>query len=212
MLTVLPTRATRSGLPDLRVWGVAALLLLVLAVGVTPASAWEVQKSSNGLVLQVSPDDTQTVTFTLYCDAKSTCTAYTATFSGYYNTSRTPYTIDVAGAVKSFELPRGNDGVTDGWNLLVIKRGSSTEEKHVVYIEPQEVELVGSPAVQIDTDTLPLPVSLPADATLTVSADTTLPVTVGAVAGLPTEVLTFLPMLLVVLGGLWVGGFIFGKR
>jgi len=177
----------------------AGTVFVAVLACVVQAYAWEVSKSSNGLMLTRSEDDTRTATVNVYRDPKALTSGQS--WAEYQNTG----SYDTAGPamtfnswIKGVDIPRqfgsGTDlGVKDGFNLVVIKYGGITDEALLVYVDPARVA-VTAPVSVAGT----LPVTLSGDTSVTVSADSTLPVQVAGVAGLSD---TDFGLVLVLLGG-----------
>jgi len=177
----------------------AGVVFLAALACVVQAYAWEVSKSSNGLMLTRSVDDTRTATVNVYRDPKALTSGQN--WSEYQNTAA----YDTAGPamtfnswIKGVDIPRnygpGTDlGVKDGFNLVVIKYGGITDEALLVYVDPARVTLAAPVSVEGT-----LPVTLSGDTSMSVSADSTLPVQVAGIAGLSD--LDF-SLLLVIIGG-----------
>jgi len=131
---------------------IAVATLALVTIGVIaaafarPAYAWEVSKSTNGIVIQRSSDDTQTVTIQYYTDPKPNLGWGSYSYASGYHTSSSSLTFD--SQVRSIELPLGT---YDGWCLVVTKYGSSTDEKHQLYLEPQRVVFDSPQTVSVST-------------------------------------------------------------
>jgi len=173
----------------------AGVVFLAALACVAQAYAWSVQGSTSGVTLSASLDDTQTVTFTVYTDDKDGTNPSSAQYTAAYNSTTSAWAIDTPNGVQTVELPKASGVIQDGYNLVVVKRGSTVEEKHVIFVEPVEVKAAGTLPVSMAAT---MPVTLSGDTSVTVSADSTLPVQVAGIAGLSD--LDF-SLLLVVLGG-----------
>lgn len=182
-----------------RVAVVAALLLFVLAFA-SPALAWEVSKSSNGVIVTRSGDDTAAVTVLEYYSDKALTGGQTRgqyVYGSQYNNQTSESTIDPQ--TLTFEWPLYDD---DGYHLLVIKRGGSVEEKHVVYREPLRVAVANTSPVAVD---VVAPVAL--EGTATVAIPETITADVRSVGPFDESALGIFGVTLALVGGVvLIGG------
>jgi len=184
------------------------VLLVVFAVAAPRAHAWTVEVRSNVVTLTRSAEDTSACSVTLYTDAKTTTDPSNCQYASAYNVNRGQWNMESATRSLSLPVRVGSYGAEGGWNLLSIKVGSTTTERHAVYLTPEPVSQSGG-WVQSVTNTVPVTL----DESQAISIDTTIGANIGSVAGLSPETIVGLAAFFVTGCGVALGfAFVGGRR
>jgi len=203
---------------------IAVLLLgAVVLVAAAPSSAYaafqhDVRVLPSGALWLHPQDSTDTTSLvvTVYTSAKGTANAGTAQYTSYFDETQATITVDRNITTRGFCIPLGEpDGLKAGWNLVVLKQGSTVVEKIPYWLATAYLPPV---ALSSSSATLPvslagtLPVTLSRDTSLSVSADSTLPVTISDVGGVSGEVVAGIGGIMFLATGLAVGTMLVRKR
>lgn len=172
--------------------------VLLSIAACSPAYAWEVAKSSNGVVvMRQSDDSTATVGLSIYHGYKGG-DSWSASYPVFYAASyaaATTYVNFIVDSADVVEVPL--DPANGRVQMVYLNDG----KRLAVLCEPMNVAVQGTVPVSVATT---LPVSL--DTTLGVSIGTTLPVEVVGIGAVERAELT----VVLIIGGLCLGIATFG--
>jgi len=170
------------------------VVVLAAAAGLSSAHAWTAAVDSGGVTFTRSAEDTSACAVVVYTNAKGTTNLSSAQYASGFDDNRGEVNLETY--TRSIRIPysRATSGLSflPGWGMLAVKVGGTTVERHVVYMSPDvaDTEIAGyvgdglpynGLSVNLTPTSLPLPVALTGDTSVSVSADSTLPVSLVGV-------------------------------
>lgn len=208
----------RSGIGTV---AIAAVLLFAAVSSAFGAYQHNVVLAPWGGVCLVPTDlaDVTSLNFTVYTSAKTTCNAGTAQYTSYYDETQSSVTIDRNLTTRSFFIPVGEpDGIKTGWNLIVLKQGTTVVEKIPLWydVPTRPVSVQNASLVATVTAPVPvvanstLPVALQDGASVAISTDSTLPVSAWGTEG--SDALRVMGGLIMCFLGLFVGRSVLNRK